>query len=290
MDSQNRMEKGVLYVASGKKYVDEATVSAKSLKKHMPHIPSILYTDDPTIVEEDVFFAVNKLEAPLLYTQGDKILPMCDTPFAKTIFLDSDTYVVNSFEDVFDVLGKYDFAITHDAGRIRTPVDACPDCFPEFNSGVIGIIKNERTDSLIKRWKEMYLEQYHSTGNKSDQGVLRKALYDNDVSTYVLPQEYNFRTKTPGFIGRGIKARIIHGRGVDMDYFAYFLNRYDAKKVVIPGFLLPNTCEVAVPVRPFGNMFYYLSMFSRWLYKNKKIFMGRWKRRLSKLRNMSVKK
>lgn len=278
-------ECGVMYVATGKRYVDEAIQSVRSLQKKMPNIPTVLFTDKPDLVEEGIFTYKRILENPI-YTQGDKITPMIDQPFEKTIFIDSDTYIAESFEDVFEILGKYDLAITHEAGRQKNHVPECPECFCEFNSGVIAFVRSKAITQVMTMWKKGYLEQLENTGNKSDQGVLRKVLYHSDINLFVLTPEYNYRTKFPGFVGRGIDAKILHGRDVDMPFFAQAVNKRDAKKVVIPSLLMPGNCEVIVPTRLLYRLVYMLSGLSCKMYTIKKQQTIRFKRRFLRLKSL----
>ena len=41
------------------------------------------------------------------------------SPFKKTIYLDSDTLVVRNISDMFDVLDRFDVAVTNDYARKR---------------------------------------------------------------------------------------------------------------------------------------------------------------------------
>jgi len=56
----------------------------------------------------------------------DKINTIRNTPFSRTLFLDSDTYVFSSLDGVFKLLERVDIALAHEAlyttSGIRSPL------------------------------------------------------------------------------------------------------------------------------------------------------------------------
>ena len=76
---------------------------------------------------------------------------------------------------------------------------------------MIGLQRCSNTESLMCSW----LATYDRIGVKEDQAALRSSLWDaskRGLKFYVLPTEYNIRTTKPWTLGRGIKARVVHGR------------------------------------------------------------------------------
>jgi len=49
---------------------------------------------------------------------ADKILPLLDSPFNRTVFLDTDTQVCSEFFELFDLLDRFDLAVAHAPWRI----------------------------------------------------------------------------------------------------------------------------------------------------------------------------
>jgi hypothetical protein len=138
-------------VAGGEKFVEEVTVSAHSVRGQMPGYPIAIVTDQD--VEEDVFDVVLSMEEPE-YSNVDKVREILGTPFDRTLFLDTDTYVCGDASDIFLVLDRFDIAAAHSPGRRlefrprfeadELPVANPPDAFPQFNSGVVAF---KRTSS-----------------------------------------------------------------------------------------------------------------------------------------------
>lgn len=213
------MKKGVLYACTGVKLLEEAIISAKSVRNYNSFIEIVIYTDNIEIAENSgVFNRVYKISKPT-HSNQDKIWPLYESPFDQTLFLDSDTKVLDNIENMFDLLSKYDIAIAHAPIRVG-PVDYAevreiPNIFTEFNTGVILYRKNERTIQLFKNWEKILKSNLSSKRPKlPDQPAFRQSLWEMDnINLYILPPEYNLRTLMPYFIGGGAKAVILHDRG-----------------------------------------------------------------------------
>ena len=241
---------GVIYSATGQKFVDEAVRSARSLKQVMPDLPVTLYTD-LTEVPDGVFDVIEIIEHPH-YSTRDKIQPLCDPPYQRTLYIDTDTYIAEPFYEVFDALQRFDIIFTHAPGRYRTKFEEIPDCFTEPNGGLIGVNRNQRALKAMDSWKLEYERQLEATpNNKSDQGVLRKAIYQSDASIYVMPPEYNFRCEMPAFLGARLKAKILHGRKGNLASIAEIANSSEKRRIVMPGVLLPLRNELLVSRKPW---------------------------------------
>src|SRR5882757_8776162 len=99
-------ERGIIYVATGGRFVAEARQSALSARRHMPDLPILLYTDQPEIGGGAPFDLVRKLEHPRHFFV-DKVAPLAASPFEKTLFLDTDTFVCDPVYDLFAVLDRF---------------------------------------------------------------------------------------------------------------------------------------------------------------------------------------
>ncbi|MFB6294449.1 MAG: hypothetical protein ABEI97_01700 [Candidatus Nanohaloarchaea archaeon] len=109
------MDSGVTYYAIGEKYVEEARQSAESLKEHND-IPTTLFTDQE--VETGVIDNVRHIDAseyPLL----DYIERLKESPYDRTLFLDTDTYVTANIEELFEMLDTFDIGLSIDELRHR---------------------------------------------------------------------------------------------------------------------------------------------------------------------------
>lgn len=203
---------GILYIASGRKYHNEAVNAIKRTKKIMPSVPIALCTDwkgENKCKEIDYYI---ELENPS-YTFGDKVNNYYNSPFDKTIFLDTDTYIIDSIEVLFEMLDRFDVLASH-APIEEDEIIMLPEAFAEMNSGVIAYKKNKRTEKMFEMYKSNYEEcyQYYTTKYNDvppDQPSFRYAVYHTDVKFCFLPHEYNCMVDFPCFLSNIV--HIIHG-------------------------------------------------------------------------------
>ncbi len=221
---------GFLYVATGDRFIAEAAESAISLRRWMPDSPIILHADRQPPAGAP-FDRVIALENPQHFFI-DKIKPLLETPFERTVFLDTDTRVCAEVSDLFTVLDRFDIAVSHAPLRHDRPF-ATPNCFVELNTGVIAYRRCEAVARLIHRWMEIYEEEVARCGKVSDQAAFRQAAYESDARLYVLPSEYNLRTVMPAVTGRNL-VRIIHGRASDMSALERRVNASRSIRVLLP--------------------------------------------------------
>lgn len=203
------MEKGAMYIATDRDFLEEALISIKSLKKQN-NLPVTVITD----LEVDSELVDNVIEPEEVRSEeSDKVYNIGLSPYEKTIFLDTDTYIVDNLQPLFEVLEKYDVAMTHNPERKSQAVEGVPDSFPELNTGVISFKANQKTENLFKNWKKQYVGRNYES--HKDQPAFRKALFKTDIKHTVLPSEYNCRHALPGFLNE--KAKIFHGRLKDIE-------------------------------------------------------------------------
>ena len=219
------MDRGVIYIATGPAHVAEALTSAASVKRHMPDLPITLFSDrgcaDPNIDR------VIRIEPdPSRPSSATKHTHIGASPYRESLYLDSDTYMCGKLDDLFTLLETFDLAAAHAPMRAMHEIDAVPDCFPEFNCGVILFRRSAAVDALFSQWADAFArnldllqrdqirwlhpahERAHALG---DQGAFREALYRSPVRFATLPPEYNCRFSVPGFVDGPVK--ILHGRG-----------------------------------------------------------------------------
>lgn len=200
----------------------------------MPGVPIVLWTDR-TDLPDGLFDEVRRLENPR-HSFMDKIAPLCDTPFERTVFLDTDTIACAPFEDLFEILDRFDLAAAHAPFR-HDRAFVTPNCFAEVNTGVMAYRRNDSNVALFRDWLRLYEKEVAETGRMdSDQPAFREALYRSASSFYVLPSEYNLRTVMPAAVGR-CKVRIIHGRGPDMAAVERWVNSSKSIRLFLPSVL-----------------------------------------------------
>jgi hypothetical protein len=161
----------------------------------------------------------------------DKISNMRRSPFERTLFLDGDTFVVDEVTHLLQLLERYDLAVAHSPGYRGLRDPEVPAAFYEFNTGVLAWRANERTDALLARWQETYLEwtrhePFDDAGLAkltADQPAFRRSVWLSDVRVAVLGPEYNLRITKPATIVGPV--RVLHGRHRDHESLARRINQ-----------------------------------------------------------------
>ena len=175
------MDKGVLYLLAGKKHWNHFVVSLVSLKNHWDGPVCIACADDealqmyqwvkddgafPEVIKVDIRddFHNRRNGAYLVKTR------MIDySPFDKTVFLDADTLVVGSIEDIFPQgsevrLTQFSDWVTTGkkmSKRIDHWKELLPDevahmqahAYPAINTGVLGFSK--KSTEFSEKWQEV---------------------------------------------------------------------------------------------------------------------------------------
>lgn len=239
--------RGILYVATGRRYLGETLISARSVRRRLPGVPILLYTDQ-TDLPAGVFDEVRRLENPR-HGFIDKIAPLCNTPFERTVFLDTDTLACAPFDDLFTLLDRFDLAVAHAPFRHDRPF-VTPNCFAELNTGVVAYRRTPEMTALFREWLRVYEAEVAATGRMdSDQPAFRDALYRSRIPFYVLPPEYNLRTVMPAAVGR-CQVRIIHGRGPDMAALERWVNASRSIRLFLPSALQLTPAHFSILSRP----------------------------------------
>jgi hypothetical protein len=230
------MNQGVIYIATGRKYIDEALKSAASVKAANPSIHVTAFSDaridsphiDNTLIIDGasqraprpiaVVTDAKKIQA-VGQSKGmlNKVYYMGRSPYERTLFLDSDTYVAGDIAHLFSVLDRFDIAVAHAPYRSpRQPAERrrfyeISPAFVVMNTGVVLFKRSERSDAFFSEWLRLCQEEYNDC---NDQASFRTALYHSDLRIATLPPEYNYRFRKRLCINGSIK--ILHGRDPDL--------------------------------------------------------------------------
>ncbi len=193
-------EKGYLYIAYGEAFTKEALMSIQSLRR-FTDLPIALFTDQDTeklAADNQHLTMVAKIQANHLRAKVDY---MDQSPFEKTVFMDSDTVVVRNCDDMFDLLDRFDIAIVNDYARKREKYSKIvpeygeiPYAFSEANSGVIAFNSSKETQDFLAMWKSYFYKYFRET-NGWDQISFRISLWKSNVRIHHMPFEYNVRSK-----------------------------------------------------------------------------------------------
>jgi lipopolysaccharide biosynthesis glycosyltransferase len=212
------MNRGIVYIALGTKYLEMAVTSAMSLLRHSPNCPEILiFTDcndnqlvlsdirieklDPEITRSNPYSSIiNKTYlAGYIKTQLDKL-----SPFDVTLYLDCDILAVGDIDGIWDYVGNGlslapafspVTADDVDPDLAATADDVDPDLAAtyqkaghcqQYNAGVILFNKSKKISKFFRDWAKewMIFEQSENT-------ALIRCLVDTGLNVNQLPSKYN---------------------------------------------------------------------------------------------------
>jgi len=236
---------GIIYVATGERFVKEAQISAQSINEVCQNIPLTLFTDRDISLPE--FDSIYKISNPN-YGFADKIENMLRSPYERTIYLDCDTYLNHpeGIHHIFEVLEEFDVAAAHDTVRTTSAAppleeaydEGIPDAFPMFQGGVLAYKSNDEVTAVLENWLDKYRNHLTVDETATDQEALRAALYESNLRIATLPPEYNFRIPYPQVVEG--KIRLLHGRASNFDDIATKINnssKIKKSRVYIPVYL-----------------------------------------------------
>ena len=223
---------GIVYVATGSKFLDEAINSAKLSKKYTDSLPVCISTDLVSDAENsDVFDIVVSHPSPT-YSYRDKISSLVNLPFANNLFIDSDAFLIRSPADILSYASNSHVAasfapVRHPPGWSDSSV---PKVFGELNTGVLFLKRCRKVTKLISNWLHLYdylqVEFSQQWDQASFRSVVWKCITESKLRFLPLPPECNLRTPKPWIAGRGQPVYIVHGRfAADEHYsFQHYLN------------------------------------------------------------------
>ncbi len=244
-------EAGFLFVATGEKYIALARRAVHSVRRHHPGHPICLVTDrefadDGLIDRVMVLDHVQPTQGPnarnRAFATADKVRGIRLSPFQKTLYLDCDTWVLDSVHELFDVLDHFDLIGATDPKRrpsddvpdplsnalalaFRDVHERVPECFPQINAGVIGIRKNTITEAFLEKWESLAIRNARRDDRAGDQIAMMEAQYAMPRIRYApLPHEYNLYI-LPVVTAYG-KVKIVHGHHPDLPSVGREINRY----------------------------------------------------------------
>ena len=200
------MTRGILYISPGN-FVKEAKISAKRLDEEMPDVSISIITDEQ--VSAECFD--NIIKKNIAHGWEAKPNNISLSPYDTTIYIDTDTYIVDDISEIFNLLERYDMAAALQPTGKTSIIRDVPQCMPEYNTGVIGFKSNGKVMETFELWKNVY----NSRPEKEDQPSFRKALFKSGSNIVTLPSEYNCRWTSAGLLSTSVK--LFHGRIVEFE-------------------------------------------------------------------------
>ncbi len=230
------MKHGVIYVAAGSKHLREAEISAQSLHRHMPDMHITLFSTENKV--SDVFDEVIPFESCGVGLR-DRTLCLQRSPYERTMFLDSDTYVCDDVSELFDLLDRFDIVSTHEPNRRSVSHEGVPASFPQFNLGLFLFRKSEVMDALFVDWLRRYDAEVIPPGQRHlTQPTFRIAVYHSPVSIGLVTPEYNCRFYDSGYLEGPVKILHGHASAEYLEQATAALNRYIGQRVHTGGHVL----------------------------------------------------
>jgi hypothetical protein len=173
------------------------------------------------------------IDVPFSRTYRDKIL-MRLSPYEKTIFLDSDTHVLDSLAPLFALLDRFQLFFQAATGGRHYTLDGIPmAAFPEPSAGIVGWRRSEGTERFFEIWEEQYDKQRDLNGEGAwDQRSLRAAAWLSGLNLTFLQGEW----QVTSFAATTLlwPARILHARGAIVNKMIREVNRVDDYRVYVP--------------------------------------------------------
>ena len=110
---------GLLYCAVGTEYFNQAVASYKTVLSYTPQLRASIYTDGELTdsIWEQVISPKLHYVKDFNNKMGYKLDSLISSPYDKTLFLDSDTLVLDDLEELFDLLDKFDLVLCHGHNR-----------------------------------------------------------------------------------------------------------------------------------------------------------------------------
>lgn len=195
------VDKGVIVLAKGPYFVDEAVESIKYIRYFAPDVPIAIESTEPERFAGD---NIQSVRANPQYSPWDKIELMSRGYFAKQLFIDTDVVACDvRLFDIFEILGKFCLTGALACVPVKAYVREMPSCWPEINTGVLGVLRCKDSSDLLARWKEILKRQRAEDlltihGRQAgDQAALREALWEKPVPYAVVPEKWNY-VERPG--------------------------------------------------------------------------------------------
>lgn len=202
---QSNENYGVIFCAGGKrKYIDEARFAARSVRSCMPHHSIALFTDQEVRKEREFDFVFQSKDYD--HPQKLKMHGMLNSPFERTVYLDSDTLTKGDFSELFQFLDFYDVGVTHRV-KCKWPPNSTPifvdyvdyDC---IQGGFLLFKKSKAALAFIQDWaNEFFQTPGHLIQPGTEFGdqivmnrIWQKHIQNPDFQALLLPNKiYNAR-------------------------------------------------------------------------------------------------
>jgi hypothetical protein len=219
------IECGVLYIAFGEQYRREALASIAAFRRFHPRLPCCIITDSN--IEPLPPYVRILLRAPEA-KQSFRAKPryLSESPFDRTLFLDTDTTTVRPIQDLFRLLDRFDIGVYMLPAYIYNPKYGY---LTWANSGVILFQRCKAVSETFDRWLELFDQEVVTEAGApsypplTDDAHLMHAICEAQARLVPLPASMNFHILYP--IVTASPIHIVHGRHPDPVGLARLMDR-----------------------------------------------------------------
>lgn len=220
------IKEGIVYLVideSGK-YIDEFKKSYNSLRQ--------FYSGDVTLIT-NLKVSIDNLN--IIKTENS----FCDwrtmllnkpkhlklSPYEKSIFLDTDTIILDNFSELFTILDHFDFCAATGPMDYKWPRINGRELvgYLPYNTGVLGYNSNKLCQNVFEDWLNFYQDRLDLNLGGNDQTPFLESVFKHKANVCTLPNNYNLRTNFPANLTRD-KVKILHDRQLDKN----FINKVNA--------------------------------------------------------------
>lgn len=264
------MKRGILYIATGAAYIEEAKRSAQQVKS-VSDIPIAIVSDEPV---DSPWFDHEIVDENPQYDYLDKPRNLLKSPFEKTIFLDTDAYVLDTLDELFHLLDEIELAAVADPNeymlRYKGDVEFpnIPDSAPEYNTGVLAYKQTTGVQDCFETWMSLCEAE-----QRNDQAAFRAALYSTELNFSSLSPIYNCLLGWPMQVIGPVKvihdSRGLVGTVVDLSDVERRVNRTTKTRI-----LYNYGDRVYHPVSGTGNVITRVLSTVGLLYRHPRLFMN----------------
>ncbi len=245
---------GILLVATGEKYVEEALPLVRSIRTHHADVPVHLISDSDTSVPSGMFDGVTHFDPDIQdlpprhqgFMYRDLALEL--TPFDRTLHIDCDTIIGAPVYELFHALSRFELVVGAAPAKVSTfgfaserlpeETDKHAMVIPRINCGMICYHKKIIEQGFFSEWVKLYRQGIEPAARRgrvlfSDQSVFRKHLWQFRLNFMISPTEFNFRTGAPNYLDGAV--RIAHGRPpMGRQKFIEFINEIQTPRLYLP--------------------------------------------------------
>jgi hypothetical protein len=207
------MNRGILFLAKGSDFIADAHQSAQRIRSVMPDTPISIFTNE----EIDAPYFDNIIIDDSEFTLCDKPIALEQSPYDKTIYIDTDTYLKEDISEIFDILDAFEMALVRDHIEYNTrkfsephPIDGVPEGFPEFNGGFIAFRKTSAVIDFFRDWQNRIQPEHDQ-----DQRTLLTTSYNSPARSTRSPPRYNCLYTLNGCVTGTVK--VFHAASGDLE-------------------------------------------------------------------------